>query len=234
MTEDGAPASVGRAWPILYCERTDLSFVGEPLNTLSNLAFLAAMLIAARAYRRTGRRDPWLILLIALTGAIFIGSTAFHAAPNRVTVVMDVVPIQLFMLGYLALALRRFLELRRLAVALGLAAFAGAVFGLQAAIPSPRLAAISAYLAALAALAIVGAFTWRRDHATGAALGIAAGLFLVSLAARQSDLALCASLPFGMHWLWHLFNGAVLCILLLAAIGFGQRRTAHRFDKDAS
>ncbi len=26
-------------WPILYCERGDLSVFAEPLNTLSNLAF---------------------------------------------------------------------------------------------------------------------------------------------------------------------------------------------------
>ncbi len=73
-------------WPILYCERGDLSVFAEPLNTLSNLAFLIAAIIAYRLMRAKALSDGWITGLIALTFAIFVGSTAFHALPNRATV----------------------------------------------------------------------------------------------------------------------------------------------------
>jgi hypothetical protein len=207
-----------RRWPVLYCERGDLSLWAEPLNTLSNLAFLLAALLAWRALRQAGLRDLWIVSQIGLTLAIFVGSSAFHAMPNRVTVLMDVIPIQLFMLSYLALALRRFLRFQWHVVAIGLAVFIGFAFGLQAVLPSPRLAAVSAYVAALAALVIVGLATVQRDHSTGIALLAAGGVFALSLAARQLDLPWCPVIPIGTHWLWHLLNGTVLGILLSAAI----------------
>jgi hypothetical protein len=40
-------------------------------------------------------------------------------------------------------------------------------------------------------------------------------LFAISLAFRTADLEICATLPIGTHFLWHLLNGAVLA----AAIG---------------
>jgi hypothetical protein len=39
----------------LYCERTDLSFWAEPVNALSNAAFLIAAAFAYRDWRTRGR-----------------------------------------------------------------------------------------------------------------------------------------------------------------------------------
>jgi hypothetical protein len=78
-----------RRWPILHCERGDLSLWAEPLNTLSNQAFLVAALLALAAYRRSGLCDPWLLALIELTLAIFIGSTAFHSTKAAKPVAMN-------------------------------------------------------------------------------------------------------------------------------------------------
>jgi len=53
----------------------------------------------------------------------------------------------------------------------------------------------------------------------------AAGLFLLSLTFRSLDLALCASLPHGTHFLWHLLNGVVLVLCALSVLpaqGSGQ------------
>jgi len=37
-----------------------------------------------------------------------------------------------------------------------------------------------------------------------------AALLILSLTARTLDLPLCASLPLGTHFLWHVFNGVML------------------------
>jgi hypothetical protein len=207
-----------KRWPILYCERGDLSIYAEPLNTVSNLAFLAAALLALRAYQNAGLNDRWIAALIALTVLIFAGSTAFHAAPNRITVLMDVIPIQMFMLAYLALALRRFLNLPVAGTVLGILMFIGLIAALQILLPDRRLAAVSAYLAALLALLVVGAWAILRGEAAGRWLLAAGCVFAFSLTMRQLDLPWCPVIPIGTHWLWHLANGSVLGLLLAAAI----------------
>ena len=59
----------------VYCERLAPGLLGEPFNTVTNLAFLLA---AWLGWRRAGQhRDQR--LLAALLGAIGVGSTLFHA-----------------------------------------------------------------------------------------------------------------------------------------------------------
>ena len=90
----------------LYCERTTAAFWAEPVNALTNAAFLMAALIGWRAARSTGRRDGPMILLIALTASIGVGSFLFHTVATRWAALADVVPISLFIVdkGYRMIA----------------------------------------------------------------------------------------------------------------------------------
>jgi hypothetical protein len=49
-------------------------------------------------------------------------------------------------------------------------------------------------------------------------LGIIAILFCLALTFRTIDLAACAWVSFGTHFLWHLFNGAVFYLAMRAII----------------
>ncbi|MGL5136629.1 MAG: ceramidase domain-containing protein [Beijerinckiaceae bacterium] len=97
-------------WPLgLYCERAALGFWGEPLNALSNLAFFVAAFLCWRTLPRGTAQDwpsVWLIALIVMIG---FGSGAFHTVPSRTTVLMDVIPIGIFILSSIAFAIRRYL-----------------------------------------------------------------------------------------------------------------------------
>jgi hypothetical protein len=116
--------------PSGYCERLSASFWAEPLNAVSNAAFLLAALAAFLLLRRSGRRALPVEILTGLVAVIGIGSFLFHTMPQRWTMLADVVPIQFFALGYFGLALNRFLGLRPWAAALGALAFLGACFAL--------------------------------------------------------------------------------------------------------
>ncbi|MEL7276734.1 MAG: hypothetical protein AAGK98_09685 [Pseudomonadota bacterium] len=61
-----------------YCERTDFTFWSEPLNAITNAAFLIAALVVFLILRREGRMDPGLGLSLAILTAIGIGSFLFH------------------------------------------------------------------------------------------------------------------------------------------------------------
>ncbi|HEV7438737.1 MAG TPA: hypothetical protein VGN94_03795 [Methylobacterium sp.] len=225
-----------------YCERHDAAFWGEPLNAVSNGAFLLAGLAAGLRERRGAVRDPAARALAALVLVVGLGSFLFHTLAVRWAMLADVIPIAIFINAYFFLAMRRFLDLGGAGALAATIAFAGFAAGLSPLIDaatglsSARLSNGSVdYLpAALALSGVAGALlippkicappkTFPLISARRAAgrslLGIA-GLFLASLACRTLDQALCAGLPTGTHFLWHALNAGVL---------YGLIETARRF-----
>jgi len=97
-----------------YCERgSDPSFWAEPLNAVSNAAFILAAIAAGISYTRRPRNEPapGVIALILLVFIIGIGSFLFHTFATRWAAMADVIPIGIFMLSYLGYALRSYLKL---------------------------------------------------------------------------------------------------------------------------
>jgi hypothetical protein len=193
-----------------YCERTDATYWSEPVNALTNAAFLVAALVSWR--RASAARDRPAQALSVILAVIGIGSYLFHTHAQVWAMMADVVPIQVFILIYLALATIRFFAAPWWAGALAAAAFVpasafasrliGAAFGpLNGSVgyaPVPIL--ILAYALVL----------WRRAPATARGLAIGAGTLAVSLAFRTVDEAVCGAFPLGTHFLWHLLNALML------------------------
>jgi hypothetical protein len=199
----------------LYCERADASFWAEPANALTNAAFLIASAAAFWRWRRAGSRD-WLVLALIITVvAVGLGSFAFHTVATRGAVLADVIPIAIFIYGYLLLALRRFLGLSvGVSVAI-LFVYAGGAQALSWLVPPRVLNGSIGYLPALAALIAVALAT-RGQARRG--LALAAMTFTASLALRTIDLAACDTFPLGTHFSWHLLNAVVLYVVLRTAI----------------
>ncbi|HEU5018124.1 MAG TPA: ceramidase domain-containing protein [Pseudolabrys sp.] len=218
----------------IYCERTDPSFWAEPVNAISNAAFLIAALIVFIQWRRANGRDLPLLALIALTFVIGIGSFIFHTVATQGAELFDTVPIAVFIYAYLFLALRRFLGLRPW-TALGLwVGFAAFTFGEAALVPADTLNGSHAYLPALAATLIVGWFA--RDRAARPLILAAGGTLAGSLFFRGIDMAVCSSFPLGTHFIWHCLNAVVLYLLLRAGL-IGQMRSfpyTHRREAKAA
>jgi hypothetical protein len=228
-----------------YCERgLDPSFWAEPLNAVTNVGFLAAAAAGALALRRTppaacGRVERvWLWALVILVAIIGIGSFLFHTFATRWARLADVLPITLFMLAYLAFALRYVLASGWLTIAAALPLFVASGSILERMLcPSGRLvSAVAAarepcfngslgYAPALGALVVVGLLAMRLPEARrrGSLLLLAAAVFLVSVTLRTIDRDACAVVQFlgsarGTHAAWHLLNGVTLYLLLKAAI----------------
>jgi len=223
-----------------YCERTVSGFWGEPLNALSNGAFLLAALLAYVIWRREASRDWPAFVLVLVVFTIAIGSFLFHTRPSPATAAADVIPIQCFVVGYLVLALRRFLGANWLVVGLAVAG----LFGLSALVGrvgDRAIAGTLAYVPGLVALFSIGialvvraqlaALGMRRPEAVAEAaraglraayagrwLLAAALVFLVSLTFRMIDRPLCAHWSIGTHFLWHICNALVLFLLLRTAL----------------
>jgi len=193
-----------------YCERGGPGLWAEPLNAVSNASFLVAAWFGWRLARE--HEDLGGQALALILAAIGIGSTLFHTVAQVWAVFADVVPIQLFILVYLALATIRFLGTPVWAGVAAAVAFvplsALLTAGFQATFGG--LNGSSGYLPV--PILILGYATALRSRAPDAALGLAigAGLLALSLAFRTVDRAVCPSVPFGTHFLWHLLNGLML------------------------
>ena len=80
----------------LYCERLEPGLWAEPLNALTNLAFLAAAWASWSMVRHSATRSGEVTLLLVLMVAIGIGSGLFHTFATTWARLFDVVPILLF------------------------------------------------------------------------------------------------------------------------------------------
>lgn len=215
-----------------YCERgSDPGWLAEPLNAASNLMFFVAAIVGGIAWQRqpAGHRGGVELALIGLVVCIGAGSTLFHTLATRWAGVADTAPIGLFMLAYLTYALRRFCRLPWRWTAASVAVFVASlpVASMARCGAVPCLNGSLAYLPALCALALVGAGLARARHPAAGAVITAAAIFAAALAARTADRALCpytviAARAVGTHALWHVLNGVLLLVLLLAAVRHGR------------
>ncbi len=199
-----------------YCERLDPSFWAEPVNALTNVAFIAAAVMALVDWRRGGSSDRAVLALIIVVFAIGLGSFAFHTLATRGARLLDVIPIGVFIYGYFLLALRRMLGVPWVYSVVLLIAFMALSNGLAILVPREVLNGSTGYFPALGALLVFG---WLlRDSAQGRAMLIAAAIFIVSLALRIVDLDICDAIPLGTHFLWHVLNAVLLYLLLRGAL----------------
>jgi hypothetical protein len=200
----------------LYCERLGPGLWEEPLNFLSNGAFLVASGFLLVRLMREPPRDWPAIGFAILIGIIGIGSGLFHLFANRWSLIADVAPITAFIYGYFFLAMGRFLGLGWFAALAATAAFfAISPFVQEAA--RPLIGGSAGYLPGLLAIGIVAALAWPRAPQPAQLLALAGLTFAVSLTFRTLDQPLCAQIAIGTHFLWHILNAVTLAILVLAA-----------------
>lgn len=189
----------------LYCERLGAGLWAEPINALSNLAFLIGALVLWRA---PAARLP--AILLALVGA---GSFVFHTWATQLGMVLDVVPI----LVLIAWAAREAL-IRQLAWPLSRILGVAALLALGTLplwfwVADPAAAGI-AYVPAGVLLWAVSSRLRARGHVGAPWLLLASLAFSFAYAARALDEALCQWIPMGTHWIWHLLNALAMSALI--------------------
>lgn len=195
-----------------YCERTSAAYWAEPVNAVTNAAFLIAAWVM---WRRTAGL-PLARAMCGVLAAIGIGSYLFHTHANGLTAALDVGPILIFILVYIFAATRDFLDLGP-----WWAATAVAGFFPYAALMVPVFSTLLPFLGSSAGYApipllILGyaALLRRKAPATARVMALGAGILIASLTFRTLDGPLCDWLPVGTHFLWHVLNGLMLGLMI--------------------
>lgn len=187
-----------------YCERTDFSLWSEPVNALTNAAFLIAALIM-------WRRTNGLIAAQALTIILFaigIGSALFHTFATTWAGTADVLPIVLFILLYLFLVHRHILRWPLWAAGIATLSFIPYAIGITVILRDVPFFGISSFYWTVPILLVLYAPFIGGKTARGFIIG--AVLLSLSITLRSVDETLCASFPIGTHFFWHILNALML------------------------
>jgi hypothetical protein len=199
-----------------YCERVGPGLLAEPLNAVSNISFLLAALAAWVLATRSGALSAGVRVLIALAASVGIGSILWHTYPTMLTLILDSVPILIFIIWFIWLYTRNVMGMRSLYAAACAAAF---VLGTFLALPfSDVLHGALVYTPGLIVTLALGVFQARERRVARFTLLAAAGVYLVALFFRTIDNEVCPVFPIGTHFLWHLLIGLVTYLAMRTLI----------------
>ncbi len=198
-----------------YCERLDASYWAEPLNAVTNAAFLIAAFVmwwlVRRQWQAQVRGAGRAMLLVLILAMIGIGSFLFHTHATVWAALADTAPILLFILVYI-FAINRDVWGLGFWPALGLTA----MFFPYAAVTVPLFKMVpglgdSAGYAPVPLLILVYAFLLRhRTPQTARGMAAGAVILIVSITFRSLDEPMCAIWPIGTHFMWHIVNAVML------------------------
>jgi hypothetical protein len=207
-----------------YCERQSKPDVmAEPLNLITNLAFIIGAILAFRmmlAYKQLIARNFDLIILNITLFSIGLGSAAFHSYPSGTTLLMDVIPITIFIHLYIVCFFKRVIGLNLFSSILVLIAFIGVGVLFQLNISPDTLNGtimyVPTYLMMIVMILLMG---FVKQNPLYIHLINTAVIWTFSLAFRTMDTQICMyTNHIGTHFLWHVLNGIVLYRMLSLVI----------------
>jgi len=191
----------------IYCERLEASFWAEPINAISNLSFIVAGFFLWRLRSSHSKLIATLVILIGLS------SFSFHTFANRLTGLLDVLTIALYLLTFAFLIPKQWsrnsILIQLGSVLLLILSIVLAQLLISHLKPALPWLPPGVYLGAWLALIVFALVTQYSNLSAAHFLWMAVIVFPTSLLSRQIDMPLCDSIG-GSHWLWHLLNGLTL------------------------
>ena len=191
----------------IYCERTDATFWSEPVNALTNIAFLVAAFFAYKAYKQGDSSPRGSLALVMMLAVIGIGSFLFHTFANTISMFADIIPIVIFILisfyiitrSVLGFSPRKTILFYTLFILINYASIR--IFGRHALNGSIQ------YIPTLLTLAALTIISFKTAKDSAKCFFIAVCAITTSVYFRSIDMDICQEIPLGSHYMWHLLNG---------------------------
>ena len=199
-----------------YCERVAPGLFDEPLNAVTNLAFILAAFLVWN-FIKGKNPAPISITLTVLLALIGVGSGLFHTFATVWGAIADVFFIAVFVVVYIYGANRYFLYLKTVYSVLLTVAVFFLLFPLGIAIEFlfPFIGGSSTYASIASIIFIYGFWLLKSDKDVGVKLLIGAVILSISIGFRIIDLPYCEINPLGTHWMWHVLNALMLSWMTL-------------------
>ena len=202
----------------IYCERLSADFWGEPLNAVTNLAFILAAVFAYMLYRRAYIKARDILALISMAATVGIGSFIFHTIATQDAALADIIPIIIFIHFSVFVIFTRVFALRWWHGIIGVIAFCAFnnlilyIFGRTLLNGSIQYIPTLILLFAVTTYCSIKKFTPTSEFLT------ATITFTIAITCRSIDDKICTSLPIGTHFLWHILNGVTMYYVMKGII----------------
>ena len=208
-----------------YCERAGQAHIwAEPINAISNIAFLIAAAIAIKMIKRYSVQARDIKMLPVILVLIGLGSFAWHVMADEFTLMLDVIPITIFINLYIIIFLTRCMQWRWWGV---VAAFvmlqlmnAAVSYWLDADTLYGTIMYLPTYIMLLGFSIL--AFIQKKTFALH--LCLITCIWTCSLIFRTIDLPICYATHVGTHFLWHIANAVTLYELIKLTVYHHSRR----------
>ena len=195
----------------IYCERLDVGIWAEPINAVTNFAFiLAAIIMWIRCKNLVEGR-----VLAFLLFSIGCGSFLFHTFAQTWAAILDVTPILIFILTYIYAANRRFLVWSKRMSITGVILFLPYQFLVVSILSSIQFLGSSALYVPVAILIFFySALLHKSKTNLSRELFVGATILSLSIFARTIDEPLCLIVSVGTHFIWHILNAIMLAWMI--------------------
>ena len=195
----------------IYCERLDSSIWAEPINAVTNFAFVLAAIIMWFRCKNLVEGKVLAVLLFS----IGYGSFLFHTFAQTWAAILDVASILIFILAYIFVANHRFLMWSKLASVIGVILFFPYQFLLVNMLSNFQLFGSSVQYIPIAILIFIYAALLRKSEQNlSHGLFIGATILCVSIFFRAIDEPICQVVPTGTHFVWHILNAVMLAWMI--------------------
>src|SRR4051812_39290607 len=209
----------------IYCETMNwagTSFPAEPINTVSNGVIVLFGLASAYYVAKRAPKAVDLYVLSALLTATGIGSGLWHGLREPWALAFDVTPGLFFLFALVFCWARRLWSYAGAAIFL-LAFFLAFQFSREYWGLVQRWVALAPVVIIAGAVLIAQTYVYSRRAALGGVVALSSAV--MALIFRTIDLDACAYIPFGTHFLWHIFLSAGSFVGVLTLTGFKARAT---------
>ena len=191
----------------IYCERLDIGIWAEPINAVTNIAFiLAAIIMWLRCKNLVEGK-----ILSFLLFSIGCGSFLFHTYAQTWAALLDVTAILIFILTYIFVANRRFLVWSKIVSLIGVILFFPYQLLLVSILSNIQFFGSSVQYIPVAILIFIYSGLLRKSEPNlSRGLFIGAAILCLSIISRTVDEPLCSILSVGTHFIWHILNAIML------------------------
>ena len=191
----------------IYCERLDIGIWAEPINAVTNVAFiLASIFMWLRCKNLVEGR-----VLSFLLFSIGCGSFLFHTFAQTWAAILDVAAILIFILTYIFIANRSFLAWSKMVSLIGVILFFPYQLLLANILSNIQFFGSSVQYIPVAILIFIYSGLLRKTEPNlSRGLLIGAIILCLSIVFRIIDEPLCSVLSVGTHFVWHILNAIML------------------------
>ena len=191
----------------IYCERLDIGIWAEPINAVTNVAFIFAAIIMWLRCKNLVEGK----ILSFLLFSIGCGSFLFHTYAQIWAALLDVTAILIFILTYIFVANRRFLGWSKMVSLIGVILFFPYQLLLVSILSNIQFFGSSVQYIPVAILIFIYSGLLRKSEPNlSRGLFIGAAILCLSIISRTVDEPLCSILSVGTHFVWHILNAIML------------------------